>query len=258
MQELNNTLKLLHIASQYLATAGIKYVKKKEDDSHTNLAWNIWKNRLESRPLNDNGIKLCLCFKKFELKIQDGESTIQNIVIEGKSHLEIVLWLKEIFKNLSFEKEYSYSLHYDLPYEAISDGFTYDDLDYNFILSYSSKLCIGKVGFEKFLKENDLESEIRVWQHHFDLGFYTQVKDDLYLGGGLAIPDALVDDHYFYASAYLNNVGLPPNLGNKLSKGKRIKSKWNGAVLRAFDLENEDVTAFYNEATAGFIQTKNN
>ena len=47
--------KMLYLAAQYLAAAGISFLEKKEDDSHTNLAFNSNNAQLSSRVLSSKG-----------------------------------------------------------------------------------------------------------------------------------------------------------------------------------------------------------
>ena len=39
----------IHLAAQYLAAAGISFLEKRDDDSHTNLGFNIEKGTLDDR-----------------------------------------------------------------------------------------------------------------------------------------------------------------------------------------------------------------
>jgi hypothetical protein len=50
--------KQMHLASQYLAAAGLSFVKKQDDDSHTNLGFNTEKGIMYTRALSDNGDQL--------------------------------------------------------------------------------------------------------------------------------------------------------------------------------------------------------
>lgn len=59
---------MMHLAAQYLAAAGISFVEKKADYSHTNLGWSIDKQRLETHPLSEKGDVLALNYNTFSLE----------------------------------------------------------------------------------------------------------------------------------------------------------------------------------------------
>jgi hypothetical protein len=47
--------KMMYLLAQYLAAAGISFLEKKDDDSHSNLGFSIENSSMYSRPLNENG-----------------------------------------------------------------------------------------------------------------------------------------------------------------------------------------------------------
>ena len=104
------------------------------------------------------------------------------------------------------------------------------------------------------------ESEIRIWPHHFDTGIYTMVSDNLGLGFGLAMKDALLGEAYFYISGYGAESPLEyQNLPN-LSAGRwESGEQWKGAVLPLSDLPDSSheeaiqvIRSFIKEATDWF------
>ena len=50
----------MHIAAQYLAAAGISFLEKQPDDSHTNVGFSVEDRTLFSRSLLSSGITLQL------------------------------------------------------------------------------------------------------------------------------------------------------------------------------------------------------
>jgi len=204
---MKNTIKNLHQAAQYLAAAGISFLDKKSDDSHTNVGWNKAKNRMETHAFgNQDQLGINLNTAKIEW-LKNG-FTISELTLNNTSHADVLSWIETQTKKQKIANTYRYDFHYELPYNSIKNEDTYT-LDLNELNYISKELTIAQDTFGQFLKTEQLESPIRIWPHHFDLGIYTQLSaENTFMGAGLAIPDSLVDDLYFYASGYKNGEGI--------------------------------------------------
>jgi hypothetical protein len=246
---MKETIKELHIAAQYLAAAGISFIEKKADDSHTNLGWNRDKERMETHVFNAD-FKLGLNVNFPKLEWIKNEEVINYIELNGKSHKEISSWITEQAKQNNISKKYAYQFHYDLPYDEITDDYKFS-LNTNELKNISSEFTKAQVAFEQFLAQNKLDFPIRIWPHHFDLGIYTKLDNETYMGGGLAIPDSLVDDFYFYASGYKNGNPIETKSFSKMEFGA-WRSDWNGATLAASHLDEKRAVEFLNESRLKF------
>lgn len=87
--------KQMHLAAQYLAAAGINFVPKKEDDSHTNLGFSIEKQRLETHPLSENGDLLSLDYNSFSLQ-WDSQNDVERLLLDGVRHETVLHWLNDL------------------------------------------------------------------------------------------------------------------------------------------------------------------
>ncbi|WP_435624896.1 hypothetical protein [Flagellimonas sp.] len=241
----------LHLAAQYLATAGISFLNKKEDDSHTNLAFSNANKGLETRPLDDSGTKLCLDYPNFSLRW--ASSNPETLTLHGKSHDEIVTWLKDITSSLDSSKSYDYKLHYDLPYSMGPDE-TFQYSNPEKVETLIQLRTLGNTVLSKVLVENNLSSDIRIWPHHFDTGAFSALGEnsETAVGMGLTIPDSLVDDYYFYISGYLGHSGLDTSNFKSLTKGKWLNDGFKGAILPASYSTQEDAVTFFNEAIQAY------
>ena len=47
-----------------------------------------------------------------------------------------------------------------------------------------------------------MNSEVRIWPHHFDTGIYLEVNSKLGIGFGWAMADKMIDQPYFYFTPY--------------------------------------------------------
>jgi hypothetical protein len=121
---MENTIENLHQAAQYLAAAGISFIEKKADDSHTNLGWNKKENRMETHVFEKNfQLGLNLDTQSLEwLKKGDLTATVQ---LNKITHKEIVDWICEQTKQHNISKKFTYNFHYELPYDKITEGYSY-------------------------------------------------------------------------------------------------------------------------------------
>lgn len=247
-------LEQLHIASQYLAAFGINYIDPKPDDSHTNLDWEASKSRLVSRA-TDQAIQLSLDYESFSLSgLKSGDVTDQ-LLLDGKSHSEVLTWLNKFSEANQLGKPMKYELHYELPYPPISGDYTFELKSTEELNQLADQLTRAKTGFEKFLAINKLSSEIRVWPHHFDLGIYAQLGDQLFLGGGLAVPDSMSASLYYYTSGWKNGETVDTSNFKELSAGKWMSPEWNGGLLSSsVGQDHDQIVSFLNESYAEFVK----
>ena len=243
-------IKEIHLAAQYLATASISFIKKRDDDSHTNMGWSIEKQELSSWPLSEKEGQLSLSLKTFSLIWTKGDKSTE-FPLHGKTHLEVKTWLKKAAKESIF-MIYIYHLHYELPYPSITDDYTFT-LESKPEMSRIAKLFdVSQAAFETVLKKQELESELRVWPHHFDLGAYATVSDSLALGFGLAIPDENIDDFYYYISAYEGSDSVETKNFKALSTGEWQTGDWKAATLKASGTTEKEAVKFLEESIGTF------
>ena len=239
-----------HLTGQYLATAAISFLEAKEDDSHTNLGLEESGRYLSTHPLGKEG--------RFVLDLEKGalflEKAAENqLTLPGKTHEEVVQSLKLLFKERGLG-DYEYNLHYELPYEQGEAPFLWsDDTAMRAMRVQAHRLledCSRELGFCQIP---------RIWPHHFDSGVFgpSEHHNSLYFGMGLAIPDSLSDQHYYYLSAYHEGQLLTAPQETELASGQWIEDEFEGAILRVHK-ENlpsdEEVLNFYRMATEGYIQ----
>lgn len=239
----------IHIAAQYLATTGINFLTKKTDDSHTNVGFNSEKGYLETWPLNDKGYKLGLDYAEFALHWLINDENEQVISLDGKTHQEVVQWIAGVTEVLDKKTPYSYQLHYDLPYEKISDDFVFQKPSSEELNALLEVRIIAQYALEGIVKELDLDTDIRIWPHHFDTGGYVvlDATKNLSVGFGMAIPDYVVDDFYLYISGYNNNGGIDTTSFKKLALGTWKNEGFKGAVAPMKDMNAAKAKAFFKE-----------
>jgi hypothetical protein len=244
--------KQMHFSSQYLAAAGISFVEKQEDDSHTNLGFNTEKGFIYTRELSDNGDQLILNYNTFSLDWK-GVTKTTSIYLNGKTHKEVIDWISNVAQK-TIGKSYEYAFHYDLPY-AISDDFTFELKDANRLNQLLENRKLAYSVIEEFLTTNNLKSEIRVWPHHFDTGAFIIFDNDsgISIGLGFAIPDTVSQDHYFYIGGYKGHDEIDTSNFTKLTDGQWNNEGFIGAILSISKTNKTKGIAFLNEALSAYI-----
>lgn len=238
----------VHLAAQYLAAAGISFLEKEQDDSHTNLAFDVEEGSLYSRPLNEQEDQLVFDYERFSLEWKSGIKAA-SFSLDGAQHSVIVAWIRNMASQSGINKIYRYEFHYDLSY-SIDEEYTFKLNDAKALKEMKALRALAHLSIEEFLKRQGLEAEIRIWPHHFDTGAYF-VWDEarkLAIGLGLAIPDALCDEFYFYISGYSNNTGIDPKNFDPLNIGEWISDGFKGAILPRSKAKENSIHDFFSTA----------
>ncbi|WP_282031420.1 hypothetical protein [Winogradskyella eximia] len=236
----------MHLAAQYLAAAGISFLDKKADDSHTNLGYNIKDSALETHVLSENEDQLCLSYNDFSLQWKSKTGTV-SFDLDGATHQDVLSWLGDTSK-AHLGKEYRYNLHYDLPY-SINNSYVFQLKSTEELQELVQLRTMAQLSLEQINKDFGKNADIRIWPHHFDTGIYSQLlNNDIYLGLGLAIPDSLSDYHYLYISGYKENNTINPSHFSPLKKGEWKTDGFKGAILPALNVTEANAVDFFKEA----------
>lgn len=238
---------MMYLAAQYLAAANLSFLKKEEDDSHSNLGFALENCTLSSRPLNNQGVYLALNYKKFSLEWHT-KSTSITFPLNGSTHKEILQWVQQMVAENKLGT-YHYKFHYDAPYK-ITDDFTFKLLDRDSLQKLTAFRILAQTSLRHLLQKEKLTSEIRIWPHHFDTGIYASLQDGdgVAIGAGLAVPDGLVADHYFYISGYKDGKALEVSGFEQIKIGGWINKEFKGAVLPSTDGDQTTVNTFFKTA----------
>jgi len=242
---MKNIEEQIHLAAQYLAAAGISFLEKKPDDSHTNLGFIADRGEVETHALSANNDKLILNYNTFSLEWKSNTEKIA-FELDGASHDEVLQWLSKTSKT-HLNKTYSYDLHYDLPYAIKNDS--------KFSLSDASKLkdlmhlrILAQFIIEKIDHHFKLNTSIRIWPHHYDTGLYDALPDtDISVGLGLAIPDSVCSEHYLYITGYKNGKAMDTSTFDKLSNGEWKSGGFTGAILNTNGIVASEGVDFFKE-----------
>lgn len=207
-----------------------------------------------SRRLNENGDTLSLSYTKFTLEWNSND-VATSLQLDGTTHAEILTWIEKMAAKAGIKVPYAYSFHYDFPYQ-IKDNFVFKLLDANRLRELLNLRILAQSVLETFLHDQNLNSEIRIWPHHFDTGAFAIFNDKagLAIGLGLAVPDTVCGEHYFYISGYKGHEVIDTSDFNPLSLGSWGVNGYKGAILPATEIDKNMGIAFLSEA---FFQFNN-
>ena len=240
----------MHLAAQYLAAAGISFLEKKDDDSHTNFGFSITDKCLYTHSLSINDDVLGLDYDNFALvwKSKKGKTSFS---LDGVSHSTILKWLSDMSKS-NLNKLYTYKFHYTLPY-SIDASYTFKLSNLDRLKTLTAQRVMVEKVIESIKADYKLEAPCRVWPHHFDTGIYAKIPDtNLTIGLGLAIPDNVSKTHYFYISGYKNDKIIKPYNFFELTIGEWRTEDFTGAILELLDVNKNDTISFFKEAIKQF------
>lgn len=246
----------LHRAVQYLATASKSFLPAKDDDSHTNVGWNPISKSFETHALDKKGLTLALNVDAYSLDFIHPISGIEaSFPLGGANHLDIVNWIERERAFYKIEKEYTFDLHYDLPYkDAFNDDSSFPKLKEEELKAQIQLRWLADKALALAAGQFDLLSDIRVWPHHFDTGSIGSnlSEKDVSYGLGLSIPDHVEDDYYFYVTKYKGDESVNVSRFSKLKNGEWKHDGWNGAALRATAKSLPEVVSFFAEAIKAY------
>lgn len=245
-------VKTFHIAAQYLATVAISFLDAKDDDSHTNLGWK--NGSQQTHPLSEDNCIFSLDYESFTLIWTNDKGFKGSLPLEGRKHSEIVHWIRNASLKAKHRKVYEYRLHYDLPYEKITSDFVFVKPSEKVTQKLIQQRNLVQRALEETLKNQEQETPIRIWPHHFDTGAFFMANDEIGIGLGMAIPDSMIDDFYFYVSGYKGHNAIELSETIHVEKGEYYNDGWKGIALPVSGVSIEEAVRFYNEGIKHYIK----
>ena len=241
-----NTIEYLHAASQYLAAVALQFIEKKEDDSHSNLQWDVEERTFRTQPIGAKGHQLELWVDDFTLAWTLEEDL--EFDLSGSSHGSCLDWINATLQQLGFKDKLIFKFHYELPYHTWDSDKLFplpdEELAENLEVHADLRSWVSEV-----LEDLLSDEEIRVWPHHFDTGALIDVSKEgnevmSSIGLGLAIPDELCSHPYAYVSGWKKGGNLqltPPNT----SIGEWNKNGFNGVIMPMDETHYNELHSFF-------------
>ena len=254
----------LHYAAQWLGRFGRGLTPPKEDDSHTSFLWrNDWQAFLtDAAPIDGRAVQLGLRVSSLKLLLIIDSEIADEFECHGATDAKVGVWAREALQRLGADLSgFDADAPYAMPAGKIAKGGAYDAMKHIAELSeisryYDNAQPVLEALASKYQHVKPGPSDARTWPHHFDTGVIITLEEAPFeearaVGAGLAVPDSLFDEFYFYTYPWPRHKrdGMP-----KLKSIGRYQTEgFFGATLPASRLVREKdqaaaVDAFINES----------
>ncbi len=248
----NEAESIIHQASQFLAMVGKNYVKQVNDDSNANLGWNEDTQCLKSRTISSANAFLQFHLPTFSFQwVQEGSvKGFKPIDSIGKT--ELFGWLQNEIERTGLDgAKLKYIDHYELAEHEIDRDSKFKKPPGELIDFWITIRTNANRILEELNQLVELESEIRIWPHHFDTGTYYPFENDKAIGAGWAIADELSPFPYLYIYPWDKNQEIDLSSAPRTEVGTWRNENWKGAVLLLNDMqEMEDL----DTSTSNFLK----
>ncbi len=240
-EQLKEAINYLHHAAQFVAIAGKNLVPQEDDDSNANLGWEEDWNSLTSHWVTgDNPFRVNLNIGNFELQIQaENKQIISKLPLTGLKKDEIMEWLKSAVTEAgAYGSKLHYIDHYEIPSHPVDSGESFGEITLTTRNDWSALFSNANSIINYITRKVQPGASIRVWPHHFDLGSYYPFGDgNKAIGVGLAIPDSVENDFYFYIYGWYANHEIDYTHAPGFETGIWHTGEWKGATLTLSDLK---------------------
>lgn len=258
MQAYNNTDKQLHWLCQTIAKANRTYVPKIQDDSHTNLYFDVLGDRIVGRWINTPTGKYLLSLNLSSLKLEWLNSYLNpicSIATIGKKNSEIEQRISVEINLLGLKPDgFTDDLHFEIPQYSFSSDVVKiinepELREWKQYRQMANEACAIVLDYLQVI------GEIRIWPHHFDTGIYVMATDKMGIGFGLAMKDNMAGSPYLYMSGYPTEGTIDYSELPQIGKGRwEVNEYWSGALLTIDQLSSKKTT---NRQTALYDFLKN-
>ena len=259
----------LHYAAQWLGRFGRGLTPPKEDDSHTSFVWRAeWQAFVTDSATSTHGlVAMGLRPSTLTLFFSVNDIITESFALHQKSQIEIGNWASHVLTNFDFDLTgFNADAPYTMPSSKFDNGAAFDANGSIAALAEISRTYDNAQPVLEALKQHyhtiaPGPSEVRTWPHHFDSGLLITLEDAPFesaraVGIGLAVPDTLYDEFYFYTYPWPRHVRK--NLPSLKSNGRYHKDGFFGAVLPMSKLigqknQKANVEAFFAESVQIWI-----
>jgi len=241
MQDYNKADQQLHVLCQIIGKANRTFVPEKADESHTNLYFDSWGNKILGRWIQTEAgnviVTLDLSTFNFEV-LNSSRKKILTVSSLGRTIEEIEIEFETLLPKTGIDPTgFRAPMYHEIPVYPFSnlpqEAIEQKALDqWKYFRKLANQSCYN------FLDYAQAGSEVRIWPEHFDTGVYFEYGGKIGIGFGFAMEDNMAGAPYFYMAGYPKNgslvfENLPESSGWKWELGEH----WKGAILPVTLLE---------------------
>lgn len=248
-EEMKDALQQQHHAAQYIALVGKHLIPQQADDSNTNMEFVPEKGILLGNAL-PNGIKVGLQLNHLQIILySDRNRILKTLSLNGKTKAEGFSALKESLSSLGIDTSaFTNELHYEIPSHPLDKGAVFSVKDEKYFIENLKYRHNANMILSEIAAHMEHAESVKIWPHHFDTGSFVLFAKNKKgavsqtIGLGLAIPDSMVPEPYYYLSFWSEkDLPLPKKIPPP-GKGRWMMPQWNGAVI--------DHTAIHSQKSA--------
>lgn len=260
-------VEIAHAAVQWPARFARGAVPPQPDDAHASLYWrrDLQALSTDAAPLDGRAVAVALRVHDLRLMILVDGAIADGLSLHGVKDSDAGGWLRAALGGRGLAlNALSEAAPYELPAYADMTGRRHDAHSEIAGLSELARAFDAADSvLNAFVETEDGASPVRLWPHHFDIATLVTLDAERAVGAGLAIPDKLYDELYWYAYPWPRHErkGLPrlKSKGRYQKKGffgavlpmsRLVKRKDQAGVLRAFFKESAGVFRGLLEAEA--------
>ena len=165
------------------------------------------------------------------------------IALEGKTKQKVFDELTQNLADFGIDvTDFKNELHYEIPSHPLDKDAIFSIKNENDFIEATNYRHNAKIILNKIAQQFEQEEPISIRPHHFDTGaFFAIGKNEKgettqTIGIGLAIPDSMIDEPYYYLSFWSENPIKGIEKLDALDAGKWMMPDWNGAVLKQSEI----------------------
>ncbi len=236
---------IVHWASQLVSAAGSTLLPSRPDFGHTNLGWEPGVRALTGRPLGADSqppTRVGLSVSTLTLVVLRGSAVVEELGLAGRTLDEGKAWLARVLRGALRRDVAELVLpNHEMPAHALGSGQSFDiDAHGDALLELERWLGNASAVLERFVRDDDQASQVRLWPHHFDMASLITLvpHDDPEHAKSINVGVSLGDHFYAQPYAYTSPWPRPtsPSLAPPLTHGHWHREGFFAAVLTASEL----------------------
>jgi hypothetical protein len=246
----------LHHAAQLVSVAGRSFLPPREDDSHSSFRWIADADVMAGEPIAA-GETFRIALRPADLSLHflgEGDRITATLPLRGETLARAVDWIRsELARRGADAGRFSLDKPYELPAHPLLGGgaFMGDPPGAFRELAFAW----GNAGGiqEEMAAEAAGSTEVRLWPHHFDVGFLILLDSSgsHSIGIGLSPGDDGVPEPYFYVTP--NPAPAADALPPLHAPGRWHTEGWTGAILTATEVETASSAAAQERMARDFL-----
>lgn len=250
--------RMVHSAAQWPSRAARVALAARDDDSHSNLGWEMQHGLLRSRNLGGNRY-IGLSVAEFSLVFTDESGIVDKISLAEKEDPAAAAWIAKSLEKMGIDPaELEAPLPYDLPAPVLEVGKPYGDVDQSVFAELGRWFANFSIVLEEVAAGEPMASEVRCWPHHLDIATLVTLagegEDATTIGIGMSPGDGSYEEPYLYVTPwpYPAADDLPglPAIGHWHTEGFVAAIALAGRIVEADDQKGA-VSDFLAGAIAG-------